>query len=281
MTQCEGTIPKKVVLPVGGWGTRFLPFTKAVPKEMLPVGTKPLIHYAVEEALAAGFTQIIFVMQRGKEIIADYFDAHTALEEVLRTQDKPQALAQITQTTLPLGTAHYIRQPNPRGLGHAVLCAKNFLGDEPFGVMLPDDLIVQANTMAQLQKTYKETRTSSVAIMDVPPSQVHKYGIVQGDITDTGMTVTRVVEKPLAHQAPSTWAIVGRYILNAVVLERLERAHHIQEKQGYTAGELQLTHALLGQSDVLMGVPLQGQRFDCGQYEGWFQANTYYHQEVL
>jgi UTP--glucose-1-phosphate uridylyltransferase len=269
---------RKAVFPVGGLGTRFLPATKAMPKEMLPVVDKPLIQYAVEEARAAGIEELIFVTGRGKSAIEDHFDHSVELENLLAARGKNRELEEIIRA-LPLpGRVAYLRQQEPLGLGHAVWCARSLIGDEPFAVLLADDLILaERPCIRQMIDAHSEVGGNVVAAMEVPSAQVSRYGILElararGGKSGSSARVMRargVVEKPMPEKAPSRLAVIGRYILDPRVLELLER------QTAGAGGEIQLTDAIaatLGEVP-LHGFRFEGQRFDCGDKLGFFEAN--------
>jgi UTP--glucose-1-phosphate uridylyltransferase len=260
----------KAVFPVAGLGSRFLPATKASPKEMLPVVDKPLIQYAVEEAAAAGITDLIFVTGRTKRAIEDHFDMNPELERSL--SDKAELLA-IARSVLPAGCrCIYIRQSEPLGLGHAVLCAQPVVGNEPFAVVLADDLIdAQPPTLARMTKRFETEGCSLLGVEEVPPDQTGSYGIVSPEDLKAELTPIRaIVEKPAPKDAPSTLAVVGRYILTPAIFGLLAAA-----KPG-RGGEIQLTDAiagLLGKERVLaMGIG--GKRYDCGSKLGYLKATV-------
>lgn len=268
---------RKVVFPVAGLGTRFLPATKAVAKEMLPVLDRPLIQYAVDEAVDAGAETLIFVTNRYKHAIADYFDKAYELEERLGDKGKDELLS-IVQSTLPRHVrAVFVTQPEALGLGHAVLCAKPVVGDDPFGVVLPDDLIVNdgpgaLRQMADLAASRPED-TGVIAVEQVPADQTHKYGIVDAaeEISERARRISHLVEKPAAADAPSDWGVVGRYVLPARIFGLLEKT------TPGAGGEIQLTdaiEALLKERDVL-AYRFAGQRFDCGNKLGLVRATCY------
>jgi UTP--glucose-1-phosphate uridylyltransferase len=260
---------RKAVFPVAGLGTRFLPATKAMPKEMLTVVDKPLIQYAVEEALEAGIEQIIFVTGRGKGALEDHFDISYELEDTMRSRGKSlQAIEVIRQKP---GSPVYVRQQKPLGLGHAVWCARDIVGNEPFAVLLPDELMVGTpGFLAQMVDAYNQVGGNIIGALEVPDSDTDKYGIispgaVQGRLTE----VKSLVEKPPQGSAPSNLMIPGRYILQADVMRILEG----QEKGA--GGEIQLTDAmaqLIGRQPF-HGFTFDGQRFDCGDKAGYIQAN--------
>jgi len=256
------------VFPVAGLGTRFLPATKAMPKEMLTVVDKPLIQYAVEEALEAGVEQIIFVTGRGKSALEDHFDISYELEATMRARGKSMALIEgIRQKP---GSPVYVRQQEPLGLGHAVWCAREIVGDEPFAVLLPDELMVgRPNFMAQMVKAYEQVGGNVIGALEVPDSETDKYGIISPGKREGRLTeVTALVEKPKG-KAPSNLMIPGRYILQPEVMRILER------QETGAGGEIQLTDAmaqLIGQQPF-HGFTFDGARYDCGDKAGWVQAN--------
>lgn len=276
---------RKAVLPVAGLGTRFLPVTKANPKEMLPIVDKPLIQYAAEEAVAAGITQLIFVTSSSKHAIENHFDSNFELEAKLAESGKNEWL-EVVRNILPPGiSCVYIRQQNPLGLGHAVLCAKNIIGNEPFAVILSDELLNGGakTCLEQMIGVYNQVNSSVLAIQSVAKSETEKYGIVglsnnnikSGDFTK----VTTIVEKPKAKDAPSDFASIGRYILTP-------RIFHFLENVGIGAiGEIQLTDSidkLISEQDV-HGYAFHGKRYDCGSKIGYLKATIEYgmkHQEV-
>jgi UTP--glucose-1-phosphate uridylyltransferase len=264
---------RKAVFPVGGLGTRFLPATKAMPKEMLPVVDKPLIQYAVEEAQAAGIEEFIFVTGRSKSAIEDHFDHSYELEETLKGRSKDAQFDAVTSWLPQPGQIAYTRQQEPLGLGHAVLCARNLVGDEPFAVLLADDLILSDKAcLKQMVDAHKKMRGNYVAVMDVPREQTNRYGILDVERDDGHLVkVKGVVEKPEPAKAPSTLSIIGRYILEPEVFE------HLTHTQRGAGGEIQLTDALaqmIGSNRwPFMGLRFDGRRFDCGDKVGWLQAN--------
>jgi UTP--glucose-1-phosphate uridylyltransferase len=262
----------KAVFPVAGLGTRFLPATKASPKEMLPIVDIPLIQYAVEEAIAAGVTELIFVTGRNKRSIPDHFDTSFELEAKLEASGKTKTLEAIRKI-LPKGvTCIYIRQAEALGLGHAVLCAKSVVGDEPFAVILADDLVDGAvPAMQQMTALYEQTGSSILGVEDVLPSETASYGIVdvagaQGDVSE----VKSIVEKPKPEDAPSTLAVVGRYVLTPKIFQLLE---NVQPGKG---GEIQLTDAIsaLLDHEKVMAYRFAGKRYDCGSKLGYMKANV-------
>ncbi len=262
---------RTAVLPVGGLGTRFLPATKTVPKEMLPVVDKPLIQYAVEEALAAGIETVVLVTGRGKAAIEDHFDHAFELETVLGGRGKAAALDQVNAPVLAPGKLVYTRQQEPMGLGHAVWCAREIVGNEPFAVILPDDLVLaDVPCLKQMVEVHKSTGGNVVAVMDVPREHTGRYGILEVGSDDGRLAeVTGLVEKPAPEDAPSTLSIIGRYILLPEIFEELERG-----ERG-AGGEIQLTDAmarLLGTSPF-HGFRFSGRRYDCGDKIGFLEAN--------
>ena len=259
---------KKAIFPVGGLGTRFLPATKAMPKEMLPVVDKPLIQYAVEEASAAGVEQFIFVTGRNKTAIEDHFDHSTELESVLVEKNKTQALEVVSRMLQEPGTVSYVRQQEPAGLGHAVWCARHLIGNEPVAVLLADDLILGAPALAEMTARY--TSGNMVALMEVPASDTGAYGIITPGKKDGQVTeINAIVEKPSPETAPSTKAVVGRYILEPGVFDVLAKG------QRGAGGEIQLTDALAARIGHVPfhGFDFSGERFDCGSKIGFLKAN--------
>ncbi|MFO1356012.1 MAG: UTP--glucose-1-phosphate uridylyltransferase GalU [Gammaproteobacteria bacterium] len=262
-------MPKPVrtaVFPVAGRGTRFLPATKAMPKEMLPIVDKPLIQYAVEEAVAAGATRLVFITGSTKRAIEDHFDRDPELERALETTGKRDLLG-LVRGILPAGiSCVYIRQGEPLGLGHAVLCARPAVGDEPFFVHLPDDLIrAPAGCLAQMRAHYEQHGASVLAVENVPQEKTSSYGIVD---VDAASRLRQIVEKPPPAKAPSTLAVVGRYLLTPAIFDRLES---IGRGAG---GEIQLTDgiaALLHQESVY-AFRFEGRRYDCGSKLGYIEA---------
>ncbi|MCA1798028.1 MAG: UTP--glucose-1-phosphate uridylyltransferase GalU [Xanthomonadaceae bacterium] len=264
----------KAVFPVAGLGTRFLPATKASPKEMLPVVDKPLIQYAAEEAVEAGAELLVFVTGRNKRAIPDHFDRAYELENELATQQKDKLL-QLAQDILPRSvTCVYVRQAQALGLGHAVLCARPVVGDDPFYVILADDLIrAQPGVISQMRGVYEQTGASVLAVQDVPRSETSKYGIVETDGFDGDRgRIVSMVEKPAPADAPSTLGVVGRYILTPRVFEKLE-----QTGRG-AGGEIQLTDAIrdLLSEEAAWAYRYTGERFDCGSKLGYLQATVEY-----
>ena len=261
---------RKAVFPVAGLGTRFLPATKAMPKEMLPIVDKPLIQYAVEEAIAAGITDLIFITGRNKRAIEDHFDRVPELEAELEAKHKSELL-DIVRNIIP---AHvnciYTRQSDPLGLGHAVLCAAPIVGNEPFAVLLADDLIdAKTSVTHQLIEAAHQQNGSVLAIQNIAQDQTNKYGIISGSrVSDKTTRLTGIVEKPAPDVAPSTLAVVGRYVLEPEIFE------HLRQTQAGVGGEIQLTDgiaSLLRTRDVY-GFEYEGLRYDCGSKAGFFQA---------
>ncbi|MEO6967460.1 MAG: UTP--glucose-1-phosphate uridylyltransferase GalU [Rhodanobacteraceae bacterium] len=266
---------RKVVFPVAGMGTRFLPATKVVAKEMLPVLDRPLIQYAVEEAVDAGADTLVFVTNRYKHAIADYFDSAYELEETLERAGKHELLSLVQGLLPPQVRCVYVTQEQALGLGHAVLCAKPVIGDEPFGVILPDDLIVNEGhgALRQMAQLAAAENAGVLAVEEVPRADTHKYGIVDvGGSNAAAARIRRIVEKPEAPDAPSNLAVVGRYILPGRIFELLERT------TPGAGGEIQLTDAiaaLLLESKVL-ACRFEGERFDCGSKPGLVRATLHF-----
>jgi UTP--glucose-1-phosphate uridylyltransferase len=262
---------RKAIFPVGGLGTRFLPATKAMPKEMLPVVDKPLIQYAVEEARAAGIEEFIFVTGRGKSAIEDHFDESYELEDSLGKRGKSALLEAVRDAQLPAGQVVYTRQPEALGLGHAVWCARHLVGDEPFAVLLADDL-VQAETpcLKQMLDAYARVGGNFVAVMDVPREHTDRYGILDVVKDDGTLATARgLVEKPKPERAPSTLSIIGRYVLQPQVMRELDR------QEAGVGGEIQLTDAMARTIEAVPfhGLRFAGNRFDCGSKAGFLEAN--------
>jgi UTP--glucose-1-phosphate uridylyltransferase len=257
---------RTAVFPVAGRGTRFLPATKAMPKEMLPIVDKPLIQYAVEEAIAAGATRLVFITGSTKRSIEDHFDRDPELERALETTGKQELLA-LVRGILPAGVSCvYIRQGEPLGLGHAVLCARPAVGNEPFFVHLPDDLIrAPTGALAQMAGHYRQHGSSVLAVENVPQEKTSSYGIVD---VDESMRLKQIVEKPAPDKAPSTLAVVGRYLLTPAVFDLLE-----QTGRG-AGGEIQLTDgiAALLKREPVFAFRFSGRRYDCGSKLGYIEA---------
>jgi UTP--glucose-1-phosphate uridylyltransferase len=264
---------RKAVFPVAGWGTRFLPATKALPKEMLPLVDKPVIQYAVEEAVAAGIEQVVIVTSSQKRAIEDHFDLNLELEQLLESRGDIEMLRQIRAIS-DLAQISYVRQKEQLGLGHAVLVAKELVGHEPFAVILPDDVVVgERPCIGQLIHAYERTHSSVVAVMEVSHEATARYGVIAGEAVgpdDPGLyKVSGLVEKPEPGEAPSNLAIIGRYILTPKIFEKLE-----QTPRG-AGGEIQLTdaiEALMKEQDVY-GYAFDGVRYDAGTTMGWLEAS--------
>lgn len=265
----------KAVFPVAGLGTRFLPATKANPKEMMPIVDKPLIQYAVEEAVSAGITDLIFVTSSSKRAIEDHFDSNFELESNLIERGKSELL-QLVRDILPEGvTCTYIRQRSPRGLGHAVLCAKSLLKNEPFAVLLADDLIDNAasSCLQQMVKVFSKVQSSMVAVEQIPLSETNKYGIVDMETVNTLVARIRsIVEKPRPDKAPSNLGVVGRYILTPRIFSLLENT------TAGSGGEIQLTDAIaqLLKEESVYAIQFEGKRYDCGNKLGYLEATLAY-----
>jgi UTP--glucose-1-phosphate uridylyltransferase len=262
---------KKIVFPVAGLGTRFLPATKAIPKEMLPVLDKPLIQYAIEEALEAGIDEIMLVTGRNKQVMEDHFDHAYELEKILQEKGKEEALEISRSMLLEEGRIHYVRQMRPRGLGHAIWCARHFVNGSPFAVALPDDLIKgKPGTLKQMVGAYNEVGGNMVATMDVAREDTSKYGVITpGAAKGKLVEVKGLVEKPHPEDAPSNAAVVGRYILQPEVMD------YLAAKEVGAGGEIQLTDAMakLIANQPFHALNFDGERFDCGSKIGWLMAN--------
>ncbi|PZU12029.1 UTP--glucose-1-phosphate uridylyltransferase GalU [Sphingomonas sp.] len=264
---------RKAIFPVAGFGTRFLPATKAVPKELLPVVDRPLIQYAVDEALAAGFEQLIFVTGRSKHAIEDYFDRAFEIESDLHAKQKTEIIELLKPTRLKPGQAAFVRQQEMAGLGHAVWCAKGLIGDEPFAVLLPDELLWNpANPcLKQMRETYEAKGGNVISVVAVPAEHTHRYGVIAPGTAEGAVTeIKGMVEKPKQGTAPSNLAVVGRYILQPEVLDILDAG-----KKG-AGGEIQLTDAM---AELIGRQPFHAQTFDgtrhdCGEKLGFIQANV-------
>lgn len=265
---------RKAVFPVAGLGTRFLPATKAMPKEMLPVVDKPLIQYAVEEARDAGIEEFIFVTGRAKSAIEDHFDHSFELEQTLRERQATEALKSVLDWMPAPGHISYTRQQQPLGLGHAVWCARNFIGDEPFAVLLADDLIMaQPGCLRQMVEHHRRVGGNLVAVEEIPSEQTKSYGILDIDRDEGQLIRARgLVEKPAPEKSPSTLGIIGRYILEPIVLTVLE---HQERGAG---NEIQLTDAMAKTIGLIPfhGIRFEGRRFDCGSKVGYLEANLAY-----
>lgn len=263
----------KAIFPVAGMGTRFLPATKSVPKEIMTLVDRPLVQYAIDEARAAGIKEFIFVTSRGKGALEDYFDNAPQLEQALRKSGKDKLLETLKSTNMESGEIAYVRQHKPLGLGHAVWCARRLVGNEPFAVILPDDVIsARTPCLQQMVAAFEETEGNIVAAMDVPDDSTSAYGILdvkedRGDLISTkGM-----VEKPAAGTAPSNLAVIGRYILTPTVLQQLNK------KQVGAGGEIQLTDAIAGAREAgeeVYGYRFEGHRYDCGSKAGYLRATV-------
>ena len=264
---------KHCLFPAAGYGTRFLPATKAMPKEMLPILNKPLVQYGVEEAMEAGLTEIGFVTGRGKRAIEDHFDFSYELEHQLQGTNKDKLLDQ-TRFLVDSCTFSYTRQSLMRGLGHAILSGRTLTGDRPFGVLLADDLCFgeERSVLTQMVSVFKQFRCSIVAIQEVPETESHKYGVIAGPaITDNIFRVTGMIEKPALGEAPSNMAIIGRYILTPDIFEIL------QSTEPDRNGEIQITDALQRQAEhgAVIAYKFAGRRFDCGSVAGFVEATNY------
>lgn len=263
----------KAIFPVAGLGTRFLPATKAIPKEIMTLVDRPLIQYAIDEARAAGIKEFIFVTSRGKSALEDYFDYAPELEAELRKKGKTDLLDVLKDTNMDSGAIAYVRQNRPMGLGHAVWCARRLIGDEPFAVLLPDDVIAaERPCLQQMVEAHAKTGGCMVAAMEVEPSRAPSYGILDvGEVNGSVIKVKGMVEKPQPQDAPSNLAVIGRYILTPKVLANLNRI-----KQG-AGGEIQLTDAIAEETNGDAGVyalRFRGQRYDCGSKIGFLQATV-------
>jgi UTP--glucose-1-phosphate uridylyltransferase len=267
---------RKAVFPAAGWGTRFLPATKAQPKEMLPLVDKPIIQYAVEEAVAAGIEQIIIVTSTHKGAIEDHFDLNYELEHILEEKGEIEKLRQVRAIT-DLAQLAYVRQKEQLGLGHAVLMAKDLIGHEPFAVILPDDIVVADRPcIGQLIHAYQHHHGSVVAVMEVPPDETSRYGVIASERSEDPLDhgrlhrITKLVEKPAPADAPSNLAIIGRYVLTPKIFDKLE-----QTQRG-AGGEIQLTDAIaaLMVEQEVFGYAFEGTRYDAGTTMGWLQASV-------
>ena len=263
----------KAIFPVAGLGTRFLPATKSVPKEIMTLVDRPLVQYAIDEARAAGIKEFIFVTSRGKGALEDYFDLAPQLEQELRKKGKDDLLKILKSTNMDSGEVAYVRQHKPLGLGHAVWCARHLIANEPFAVLLPDDVIAADKPcLAQMVEAFEETQGNIVAAMEVPADKASSYGVL--DVKeDMGRIVSTkgMVEKPPMGEAPSNLAVIGRYILTPRVLQQLNR------KKTGAGGEIQLTDAIADAreaGDDVYGFRFDGTRFDCGSKAGFLQATV-------
>lgn len=269
---------KKCLFPAAGYGTRFLPATKSMPKEMMPIVNKPLIEYGVDEAIQAGITGMCIVTGRGKQSIMDHFDMNYELEHQIRGTNKEDLLIDIRHI-IESANFTFIRQREMKGLGHAILTGKELVGDEPFAVVLADDLCVneQQGVLMQMVALYKQFRCSIVAVQEVPENETHKYGVIAGEmIKDDLFRVDNMVEKPEPGTAPSNLAIIGRYILTPDIFDLIE-----QTEPG-KGGEIQITDALLkqAQSGCVLAYKFKGRRFDCGSVEGYIEATNFCYENM-
>ncbi len=264
---------KKVIVPVAGWGTRSLPATKNIPKEMLPIFKKPVVQHVVEEAMASGLTDVVFINNQNKKIIEDHFDYNLSLEDVLERGGKTEILAEVRKVAEMVNIIS-VRQKKQLGLGHAVLCAKEVCKNDPFAVMVGDDLMFGLEPgIKQLIDAARTENMAVVGVIEVPENKVNRYGIIQGEEFAPGMyRVRSLVEKPAIDDAPSRLAIVGRYVLLPEIFDHLERL------EPGVGGEIQLTDALQGlaQDNKLLAVKLRGQRFDAGDWVDYLTANIYF-----
>lgn len=272
---------RKAVFPVAGLGTRFLPATKAMPKEMLPINDRPLIQHVYEEARDAGIEEFIFVTGRHKNMLEEHFDYQPELEETLKSRGKDDMLEKVRDSEMPAGKLFLTRQPKPLGLGHAIWCAKELIGNEPFAILLPDDLVLhEKGCLSQMIDTYNEKGGNVVAVKNVPKEETNKYGIVDiGNEDDYTVEVKGLVEKPDPDKAPSTLSVVGRYILQPDVLE------HLSAHEKGAGNEIQLTDSmakLIG-SQPFHGLKFDGHHYDCGGRLGFIEANIAYglHDEEI
>ncbi|WP_276717792.1 UTP--glucose-1-phosphate uridylyltransferase GalU [Pseudooceanicola nitratireducens] len=263
----------KAIFPVAGLGTRFLPATKSIPKEIMSLVDRRLIQYAIDEARAAGIKEFIFVTSRGKAALEDYFDHAPQLEAELKKKGKTELLEEVKNTSMDSGAIAYIRQHKPLGLGHAVWCARRLIGNEPFAVILPDDIIAaEKPCLQQMVEAFEENPGNMVAAMEVPKERVSSYGVL--DIKeDMGslVSVKGMVEKPPAGEEPSNLAVIGRYLLTPQILKNLNM------KQTGAGGEIQLTDAIaheITEGRPVYGYRFRGQRFDCGSKSGYLQATV-------
>jgi UTP--glucose-1-phosphate uridylyltransferase len=265
---------RKAIFPAAGWGTRFLPATKAQPKEMLPLVDKPVIQYAVEEAVEAGIEQVIIVTSSQKRAIEDHFDISVELEQLLENRGDIEMLRQIRAIS-DLAQVAYVRQKEQLGLGHAVLVAKELVGHEPFAVILSDDVVIgERPCIGQLLSAYQETHCSVVAVTEVPASETYRYGIIGGERVGADDSrlykVNQIVEKPRPEESPSNLAVIGRYVLTPKIFDKLE-----QTQRG-AGGEIQLTDAIqaLMQEQDVYGYAFEGDRYDAGTTMGWLKASV-------
>ena len=270
---------KKCLFPAAGYGTRFLPATKSMPKEMLPIVNKPLIQYGVEEALEAGLSDMAIVTGRGKRAMEDHFDVNYELEHQIKGSDKEKYLEGIRHI-MDNCTFSYTRQVEMKGLGHAILTGETLIGDEPFAVVLADDLCLvesEVGVLSQMVKLYKQFRCSIVAIEEVPMDEVHKYGVISGEmIRDDIYQINTMVEKPSTEEAPSNLAIIGRYILTPDIFDILRNT------TPGVGGEVQITDALMQQASegCVLGYRFKGRRFDCGSVHGFVEATNHCFRKI-
>ena len=270
---------KKCLFPVAGYGTRFLPATKSMPKEMLPLVNKPLVQYGVEESIEAGLKEVAFVTGRGKRSIADHFDISYELEHQIAGTGKEKYLSSIRKV-LDQGTFMMTRQREMKGLGHAILTGECLIGNEAFGVILSDDLCLNKGdegVMAQMVKLYNQFRCSIVATMEVPADQIEKYGVIAGEDMGNGLyRVSNMVEKPKPEDAPSNLAVIGRYILTPDIFDI------IRDTPPGKNGEIQLTDALMtqAQNGCVLAYKFRGKRFDCGSVPGFIEATNYVYEHI-
>jgi len=262
----------KAIFPVAGLGTRFLPATKSIPKEIMTLVDRPLIQYAIDEARAAGIKEFIFVTSRGKSALEDYFDRAPELESSLKKAGKEQLLDILKDTNMDSGAIAYLRQDRPLGLGHAVRCARRMIGNEPFAVLLPDDVIAaEKPCLQQMVEAYEQTGGNMVAAMEVPPEKASAYGVLDiGEDMGSIVKAKGMVEKPKAEEAPSNLAVIGRYILSPKVMTNLNKMKH------GAGGEIQLTDAIAEEvaNGEVYGFRFRGQRYDCGSKAGFLQATV-------
>ncbi|MDW2252099.1 UTP--glucose-1-phosphate uridylyltransferase GalU [Vibrio sp. 1569] len=269
---------KKCLFPAAGYGTRFLPATKSMPKEMMPVVNKPLIEYGVEEAIEAGMDGMCIVTGRGKHSLMDHFDKNYELEHQISGSSKEVLLDDI-RSLIDSASYTYIRQREMKGLGHAILTGRELVGDEPFAVVLADDLCVNEDkgVLAQMVELYKQFRCSIVAVQEVPETETHKYGVIAGEMIKDGIfRIDNMVEKPEPGTAPSNLAIIGRYILTPDIFELIENT------EPGKGGEIQITDALMqqAQNGCVLAYKFKGQRFDCGSVEGYIEATNYCFENI-
>ncbi|MGO2474528.1 UTP--glucose-1-phosphate uridylyltransferase GalU [Vibrio metschnikovii] len=269
---------KHCLFPAAGYGTRFLPATKSMPKEMMPIVNKPLIEYGVDEAIQAGMTSMAVVTGRGKSSLMDHFDKNYELEHQIQGTNKESLLDDI-RSLIDSAQYTFIRQREMKGLGHAILTGKELVGDNPFAVVLADDLCINDDkgVLAQMAALYRQFRCSIVAVEEVPESETHKYGVIAGEhLSDDLIRITDMVEKPEQGTAPSNLAIIGRYILTPDIFDILE------DTQPGKGGEIQITDALLEQAKngCVIAYKFKGKRFDCGSVDGYIEAINYCYQNV-